>query len=261
MENLSLKITEYMRLLETDYKLWISLHYSKKYQFLKISPQFLDIANEFNNHKNPYCTEIKKSGKIEKCFAHQQNILNGSKNEKPYISRCHASVEEYIRPVFIDNNMVLYIAVSGYGTVSDSLYPDFPAISLLDTLTYPLMVMLKELINSLNDIPYTEENKHYNEILLYLNEKHINVSISEISDALNISKSYISHIFKKYNGNTLKGYCNSLCIIDAKRLLVTTSLSISEISYSLGFENVSYFISVFKKHTGMTPHNYRKKAE
>ena len=101
----------------------------------------------------------------------------------------------------------------------------------------------------------------HNEILLYLNEKHIGVTVSEISQSLNISKSYISHLFKKYNGNTLKSYCNSLCIIDARRLLSTTSLSVSEIAYSLGFDNVSYFISVFKKHTGLTPHNYRKKAE
>ncbi len=261
MENLPSQILNYMRLLENDYKLWVSIHYSKKYQFLKSDSQFLKISNEFNNHKNPYCAEIKKSGKIEKCFAHQTKILTESEDNTSYICKCHAQVKEYIKPIIVDNDTALYIAVSGYGTVSDSLCPIPPKKELLDTLIYPLALMLKKLIQSLNDTPYTEENKRYNEILLYLNEKHINVSITEISKNLNISKSYISHLFKKYNGKTLKSYCNSLCIIDAKRLLTNTSLLVSEISYSLGFENVSYFISVFKKHTGVTPYNFKKKSE
>ncbi len=258
MENLSSQILKYMKLIEKDYNLWISLHYSKKYQFLRTCPLFCEISNEYNNHKNPYCTEIKKQGKIEKCFAHQQNILNRSYNEMSFFCRCHASVEEYIKPLFIENNIALYICVSGYGTASDSLSPTPPSRELLDTLIFPLSLMLKKLIKNSNNTPYTEENKRYNEILLYLNEKHIDVSIAEISQSLNISKSYISHLFKKYNGNTLKSYCNSLCITDAKRLLSTTSLSVSEIAYSLGFDNVSYFISVFRKHTGMTPNAYRK---
>ena len=52
---------------------------------------------------------------------------------------------------------------------------------------------------------------------------------------------------------------NEVRLQNAKRLLRSTGMSITEIAYAVGFSDSNYFSSVFKKHTGMTPGEYRSK--
>ena len=48
-------------------------------------------------------------------------------------------------------------------------------------------------------------------------------------------------------------------ILEAKRLLVNKEISVTEISYLLNFQDVSYFVKFFKKYTDFTPEQFRKK--
>jgi two-component system response regulator YesN len=56
-------------------------------------------------------------------------------------------------------------------------------------------------------------------------------------------------------------HLNEIRILHAKRLLTTTGISISEISESIGYTDQSYFGKVFKKSTGHTPLEYRKRHQ
>ena len=71
------------------------------------------------------------------------------------------------------------------------------------------------------------------------------------------SPAHISRTFKKYMKVTPTGYINSLRIDHARKALKHTRQSILDISYSLGFESVSYFYRVFHRLTGMTPLEFR----
>ena len=84
-------------------------------------------------------------------------------------------------------------------------------------------------------------------ILQYLGEYHSNVTLSDLSEKFSRSKSHISHMFKKENGMSVRAYCNILKINDAKNLLENTDLSVSDIAYDTGFEDVSYFVYMFRK--------------
>ena len=79
------------------------------------------------------------------------------------------------------------------------------------------------------------------------------------ADHLGLNRSYLSSQFKKETGINLNDFINLMKIDEATRLLVTTDRSVADIASLLAFSSQSYFQSVFKKHTGMTPLQYREK--
>ena len=83
-------------------------------------------------------------------------------------------------------------------------------------------------------------------------------SLEELSARFYISKSYLTRIFKAVTGFTINEYQNLARIKKARILLAETDDSITWISEQTGFENVTYFDRVFKKHTAMSPLQYRK---
>lgn len=66
---------------------------------------------------------------------------------------------------------------------------------------------------------------------------------------------------KKHTGCTLKHYCHKIQMQEAARLLSSTRLPISQIAYSLGYENKTQFYRNFKREFHMTPAEYRIGSE
>lgn len=79
-----------------------------------------------------------------------------------------------------------------------------------------------------------------------------------IAEVVGVSDDYLSKQFQKDCGISMPEYINRLRISEAGRLLASTNTKISEIALTLGFSNVSYFSSIFKKHSGVTPEQYRR---
>ena len=100
---------------------------------------------------------------------------------------------------------------------------------------------------------------HYiNKAKLYIADNlHSRISISDLSEYLNISDSYLSHLFKDMEGITPQQYITEEKIKYAKNLLLYSNKPISEITFSLGYTNQSYFTKVFKSHTKYTPQKFR----
>ena len=85
-----------------------------------------------------------------------------------------------------------------------------------------------------------------------------NLNLRTLSEALNISGSYLSTIFKKDTGKTLTEYINHRRIQYAMQLLQTTRLQVQTVAQHCGILDVHYFSKIFKKHTGQTPREYRE---
>ena len=96
-------------------------------------------------------------------------------------------------------------------------------------------------------------------VMEYLRE-HIRekISISDICEALHYNRSYIFREFKRVTGHTIMSYFLILKIDEAKKLLRSTSLSISSIADELAFDSAGYFSKTFKRVTGYTPTKYRQ---
>ena len=84
-----------------------------------------------------------------------------------------------------------------------------------------------------------------------------NLSVKEYSDLLQITPNHLSETVKQLTGRTSTDLINDRIIMEIKRMLLQTELSISEIGYKLNFSDQSYFSKYFKKLTGQTPLQYR----
>ena len=84
------------------------------------------------------------------------------------------------------------------------------------------------------------------------------INLEIISKDLHLNKFYISHCFKNHMGISPMQYINKQRISEAQMLLLSTKLTITEISFRCGFNNSSYFQAIFKKTMGITPGQYRK---
>lgn len=84
------------------------------------------------------------------------------------------------------------------------------------------------------------------------------LSLNSLASQLNVNASYLSNLFKKECDCTLTQYVNTKRIEHAISLLNTSDKLIQTISYECGFQDVNYFIKIFKRHTGLTPTQYKE---
>ena len=84
------------------------------------------------------------------------------------------------------------------------------------------------------------------------------ITLELLASWQNISISQLKRIFKEHTGDSVITYLTALRIKEAKRLIQESSLNFSQIAVAVGYDNIYYFSSVFKKHTGMTLTEYSK---
>lgn len=81
--------------------------------------------------------------------------------------------------------------------------------------------------------------------------------IDYLASLIHLDKCYFIRYFKKKMGVTPQQYLIHTRLREAKALLSRLDLPISEIAYMVGYNNVTYFVSSFKKYVGMSPNRYR----
>lgn len=84
------------------------------------------------------------------------------------------------------------------------------------------------------------------------------IDIDDLADAACVTKPYLTRLFKRSIGTSPLQYINRKKIEKAELMLLTETISIKELAYTLGFSDHSYFIRLFKKLTGKTPQEYRE---
>ena len=97
------------------------------------------------------------------------------------------------------------------------------------------------------------------ETMLYLNEHYgEDVTAEGCAERCYLSYSYFSRSFRKITGKPFRAYLNTLRTERSEKELVSTNKSITRIAADCGFNNVAYFISVFRQQKGITPLAFRK---
>ncbi|WP_317044344.1 helix-turn-helix transcriptional regulator [Pedobacter ginsengisoli] len=83
-------------------------------------------------------------------------------------------------------------------------------------------------------------------------------TVQEIANELHLTPNYLSTLLKVLTGKSTQDHIHQTLIDKAKEKLSTTTLSISEIAYELGFEHPSSFTKLFKQKTNQTPLSFRQ---
>ena len=95
----------------------------------------------------------------------------------------------------------------------------------------------------------------------YLEEHyHEAISVSDLCDALAISQSYLFRAINNIAHISPSAFIHKFKMIQAERLLKGTNISIENIATELGYSNIYYFSTTFKKTFGISPSNYRKSS-
>lgn len=95
------------------------------------------------------------------------------------------------------------------------------------------------------------------QILVYIEAHYPEaLSLESLAKEVGLSPKYFCRIFKEMTNNTPIYYLNSYRIEHACRLLTYGDLSITEVAFSCGFNDLSYFIRSFKKYKGLTPKQF-----
>lgn len=108
-----------------------------------------------------------------------------------------------------------------------------------------------------------DESAHHDELVLTAQQSLQDrldqaVSIEQLAGELRCSPRTLTRRFKAAVGTTPSAYLRDQRLSAARELLRTTNLSVGEVAFRVGLQDVSYFTSLFQKHAGLTPGRYRK---
>ncbi|MEM0954317.1 MAG: helix-turn-helix domain-containing protein [Pseudomonadota bacterium] len=87
---------------------------------------------------------------------------------------------------------------------------------------------------------------------------HRELSMRALADTLSCSTRTLNRRFRSAIGKTPTTYLREKRLAAAREMLRTTNLTVGEVAYQIGLQDVSYFTTLFQRYTGMTPGRYRK---
>ncbi len=104
-----------------------------------------------------------------------------------------------------------------------------------------------------------EKAGHAENIATFIQSNYVEkLTLEKIAKELNLSKSYVAHVFKEMTGFTVMEYLMGCRLTQVKYLLeMEPDKPLKDIAYENGFENVSHFSRFFREKVGMTPKEYR----
>lgn len=107
-----------------------------------------------------------------------------------------------------------------------------------------------------------DKSKYVLEALNYIAEHYSDhdISITPIARSLGVSESHLSHVFKKETSYTIVNYLTQYRIHMAMELLQDCRYKVYEVAAMVGYRDVAYFGSTFKKLTGLSPSEYQDRC-
>lgn len=207
----------------------------------------IDSMVPYNIHRSPFCLAVKKElSQHRRCLAHQQQVRKRC-HGPTFCMTCPFGVQEQIFPIWRDELLLGYLAVS------TEEKPE-----TVRTLLRPLAAMFALVL----EMPRKGENNDLYQHILAVIHGNLDgkITIDQIAEQCFCSASMVSHLFKERSGMTVNRYITEQKMKKALQLL-QGGASISETAAACGYTDTNYFISVFKKHFGQPPGKYLKNGK
>lgn len=248
--------------------------YNNQYQIYYI----LDGERFFYSSNKSYCMAKGSLTFIDKKMIPFTNVIGGKYHERflveiheKWLLSAGKAMELDLMGMFSDCHGVLMVgkehqpAVEGLmKQMEEALKKQGPyAPAEVKTLLLTLFLMI---LQGIGDRPeeYAPKGKmmrysKVREIIGYIMVHYSEIyGLEDLAEIFYMDKSYLSRIFKEVTNYTVSEFLNCQRIDHAKVLLLDESLTMEDISKKLGYERLSYFDRIFKKHMGISPLQYRK---
>ena len=199
---------------------------------------------------------LQKYKKIEIFNMIKDNLEMMSLNNKIDASIMHSIYQDFMQAI--------YAFLSKKGIQAHELFSDKALQKLNDNAENSILdlmrwinIMVSKTIDHAKEID--ESMSIVDKAKAYIDENFAeDISKNEVSNVVFLSPDYLGKIFKSELGISINNYINKCRVEKAKELLLTTDLNISRIAAQVGFNNISYFSTVFRKEVGFSPYNYKK---
>ncbi len=218
-----------------------------------------DISDESKYDRNIEDTlsKLVKSGNIDNLEAELDRIFNIIKKMSysdmmMSITELSISSQKIINYIYEISNEDAYIDIKG---ITDSIFK----FETLDEVKEYYLNLFKNVIIQLNDKRSNRKNIVIKNVKKYINENYQDqlLSLDIIASKMRFSSNYLTALFKDIEGMTISSYIKEVRFNKAIELLRTTELTETEISLKVGFANVNYFYTSFRKRYGLSPKQYR----
>ena len=235
------------------------------YLVVKMRITFFDIKDEEMNllsirERSPFCRANRPDASFnQKCIECDKiHLIEAKKSRNMQIYLCHAGLWEGIIPLYDKHG--IYIGAIFFGQLADENNP----IENLRSSSYEEMKNIGNLIKYLSE--YIAENELIKQSMQswqqrlerYVNNNLThNISISELSEKLGCSASYLSHKIPDEFGMSLKKYIRLRRMEIAKQYLQQDK-SIGECAFLLGYKDQFHFSKDFKKTFSISPSQWKK---
>ena len=123
---------------------------------------------------------------------------------------------------------------------------------------------MKEVLEQLEILPIVDldirSDKIQKKIMQYIDDNMKTATLKELAELLGFSSTYTGNLIKRVTDKTFRNLLHDKRLHLAKKLLLETELSISEVIETVGYENGSFFRKIFREKYGKNPLSYRKKG-
>jgi AraC-like DNA-binding protein len=238
----------------------------------------------FPEHRSQFCRLIRTDPEAEKrCVqCDKEACLTVANRHSDYVYKCHSGLTEAITPIFFDNIIIGYLFFGqvfcyptyedGWNAIKECCKSYNINMSLLKEICFTLPIIPEEYITSASHLLNAVAAYLVMERMVFIKKQDLSVQIDdyinshltepigvkEICTGLQIGKTYLYEISKKIYGTGIAEHIRTLRIAKAKKLLLANpEMHIKEICFSCGFGNYAYFITTFRRITGMSPTKFR----
>jgi AraC-like DNA-binding protein/ligand-binding sensor protein len=257
----------------------------------------LYVSFTYSIHCSPYCNAAKSTSRgLRYCWKNKYlSIKKAVQSNEPYTGRCYLGITEVVVPVYWKGvpQCILYVgnlmlkedysiaeawikrAVKRTGSKKELLEDAIASIKVICREDLGEYVELGETIASIISLcmanrqtdtakatvkPNGYSGIHWviEQIMNHVDTYYYNdLKLSQIASLYFVHPQYLSRLFNKEVRMHFTEYVNRVRLEHAKRLLLESDESVLNIALSVGYNNVTYFNTVFKKHTRVTPRQYR----
>lgn len=206
-----------------------------KYIVLRFEPEVI-YSNMFNNHLHlkyvlPFILETSNHQKVIKADVINNTFIPEllyeiTKEFKTETFGYELAIQNHIGRIF------LWILRYFHETSSEFMQSDLADLDLIRRLQPSLDYVLEH---------FTED-----------------IKATHMASLCNMSSSYFSRTFNNHMRMSFNEYVNYVRIMEAEKLLVSTTMNITELSNAVGFSTTSYFIKLFKAYKKISPKQFRK---
>ena len=245
-----------------------------------------NLVTEYPEDPPAFCATIRrKQHGLEACMkCDREAFMRTSRTGEAHNYICHAGLTEAITPVQLDNHIVGYAIFAHmmpqenyagrvaeifsrsrkYFESDEQLLDAVHAIPTHPTSTINSSIRLLEAIAAFLQI--SKVTSWSNQDIAHQIEKFISNNLSgDLSNAMLcrhflISRTKLYQLSKEHFGMSITQYITVMRVERAKSLLTETDNSIKDIADRVGISDYNYFCKLFKKMTGLTPGNFRRRG-